>query len=57
MFSFSLRSHIALNLFVSLPCCLQKAYVSIADATGISKSQYGILVGYGFTFSFVSVGV
>lgn len=28
--------------------------VSIADATGISTSQYGVLVGYGFTITYVS---
>lgn len=33
---------------------LQKDFISIEDATGISTSEYGLLVGYGFSFFYVS---
>ncbi|CAM9695078.1 unnamed protein product [Pylaiella littoralis] len=35
----------------------EKDFVSIADATGISTSEYGLLVGYGFSFFYVIFGL
>eukprot|EP00903_Cladosiphon_okamuranus_P006304 g6182.t1 len=35
----------------------EKDYVSIEDATGISTSEYGLLVGYGFSFFYVIFGL
>eukprot|EP00640_Fibrocapsa_japonica_P001860 CAMPEP_0113940958 /NCGR_PEP_ID=MMETSP1339-20121228/6974_1 /TAXON_ID=94617 /ORGANISM="Fibrocapsa japonica" /LENGTH=453 /DNA_ID=CAMNT_0000944957 /DNA_START=10 /DNA_END=1371 /DNA_ORIENTATION=+ /assembly_acc=CAM_ASM_000762 len=35
----------------------QAAFISIADATGISAAEYGLLVGYGFSFIFVVAGL
>lgn len=32
----------------------QKDFISIQDATGISSTEYGLLVGYGFSFFYVS---
>eukprot|EP00904_Undaria_pinnatifida_P006872 jgi/Undpi1/3314/HiC_scaffold_15.g06688.m1 len=32
-------------------------FISIEDATGISTSEYGVLVGYGFTLSYVLSGL
>eukprot|EP00904_Undaria_pinnatifida_P006879 jgi/Undpi1/3320/HiC_scaffold_15.g06693.m1 len=34
-----------------------KYFVSVAEATGISTSEYGILVGYGFTLSYIISGL
>ncbi|CAM9103237.1 unnamed protein product [Ectocarpus sp. 13 AM-2016] len=34
-----------------------KEFISIEDATGISTSEYGLLVGYGFSFCYVICGL
>ncbi|CAM9202297.1 unnamed protein product, partial [Sphacelaria rigidula] len=35
----------------------EKNFISIADSTGISTSEYGLLVGYGFSFFYVIFGL
>eukprot|EP00752_Nemacystus_decipiens_P008775 g7830.t1 len=35
----------------------EKDFISIEDATGISTSEYGLLVGYGFSFFYVIFGL